>query len=147
MQQLGIFAESASVWDYCVTSRTQVPSNVAVAVTCIASSIATTDRPLSTQHAPAACLVAAALTAVHHGLKAAVWSVQVLTQEKAAIKIQAGVRGLLTRLQVHRTAQEELQYIGMKPKVCHSTCVLLHSIDHDNAASTVICICLHEQPR
>lgn len=50
-------------------------------------------------------------------MKAAVWSVQVLTQEKAAIKIQAGVRGLLTRLQVHRTAQEELQFIGMKPKV------------------------------
>lgn len=50
-------------------------------------------------------------------MQAAVWSVQVLTQEKAAIKIQAGVRGLLTRLQVHRTAQEELQFIGMKPKV------------------------------
>lgn len=43
---------------------------------------------------------------------------QVLTQEKAAIKIQAGVRGLLTRRQVHRTAQEELQFIGMQPKVC-----------------------------
>ncbi|DBA81732.1 hypothetical protein WJX77_003084 [Trebouxia sp. C0004] len=41
----------------------------------------------------------------------------VLTQEKAAIKIQAGVRGLLTRRHVHRTAQEELQFIGMKPKV------------------------------
>lgn len=54
---------------------------------------------------------------LHCSIKAAVWSVQVLTQEKAAIKIQAGVRGLLTRLQVHRTAQEELQFIGMKPKV------------------------------
>ena len=43
---------------------------------------------------------------------------QVLTQEKAAIKIQAGVRGLLTRRQVHRTAQEELQFIGMQTKVC-----------------------------
>ncbi len=42
---------------------------------------------------------------------------QVLTQEKAAIKIQAGVRGLLTRRRVHRTALEELQFIGMKPKV------------------------------
>ncbi|KAA6424958.1 MAG: IQ and AAA domain-containing 1-like [Trebouxia sp. A1-2] len=41
----------------------------------------------------------------------------VLTQEKAAIKIQAGVRGLLTRRHVHTTAQEELQFIGMKPKV------------------------------
>lgn len=76
------------------------------------------------------------------------WSVQVLTQEKAAIKIQAGVRGLLTRLQVHRTAQEELQFIGMKPKVVyHSTCVLLQNIYHDNDASTVISICLYEQPR
>lgn len=54
---------------------------------------------------------------LHCSMKTAVWSVQVLTQEKAAIKIQAGVRGLLTRLQVHRTAQEELQFIGMKPKV------------------------------
>lgn len=42
---------------------------------------------------------------------------QVLTQERAAIKIQAGVRGLLTRRRVHNTAQEELQFIGMKPKV------------------------------
>lgn len=75
------------------------------------------------------------------------WSVQVLTQEKAAIKIQAGVRGLLTRLQVHRTAQEELQFIGMKPKVVYrSTCVLLHNIYHDNGACTVTCICLREQP-
>ena len=48
------------------------------------------------------------------------WGVQVLTQEKAAIKIQAGVRGLLTRLQVQRTAQEELQFIGMKPKVVYN---------------------------
>lgn len=42
---------------------------------------------------------------------------QVLTQEKAAIKIQAGVRGLLTRRHVSRTAQEELQFIRMKPQV------------------------------
>lgn len=42
---------------------------------------------------------------------------QVLTHEKAAIKIQAGVRGLLTRRRVYRAAQEELQFIGMKPKV------------------------------
>lgn len=81
-------------------------------------------------------------------MKAGLWSAQVLTQEKAAIKIQAGVRGLLTRLQVHRTAQEELQFIGMKPKVVsYSTYVLLYNIYHDNDASTVICICLHEQTR
>lgn len=43
--------------------------------------------------------------------------IQVLTQEKAAIKIQAGVRGLLTRRHVQRTAQQELEFIGMKPKV------------------------------
>lgn len=43
-----------------------------------------------------------------------------LTQEKAAIKIQAGVRGLLTRRHVQRTAQQELEFIGMKPKVCLS---------------------------
>ena len=41
-----------------------------------------------------------------------------LTQEKAAIKIQAGVRGLLTRRHVQRTVQQELEFIGMKPKVC-----------------------------
>ena len=91
--------------------------------------IATSSKMLSSQHMTACCLVAAASPAVDHGVKAAVWTVQVLTQEKAAIKIQAGVRGLLTRLQVHRTAQEELQFIGMKPKVVHhSTYVLLHNI-------------------
>ena len=45
---------------------------------------------------------------------------QVLTQEKAAIKIQAGVRGLLTRRRVQRTAQQELEFIGMKPKVANN---------------------------
>ena len=69
--------------------------------------------------------------------------VQVLTQEKAAIKIQAGVRGLLTRLQVHRTAQEELQFIGMKPKVVYYSTYMLH-IDGPCA---VTCICLCERPR
>lgn len=57
---------------------------------------------------------------IYGGRDVAVWGVQVLTQEKAAIKIQAGVRGLLTRLQVQRTAQEELQFIGMKPKVVYN---------------------------
>lgn len=68
------------------------------------------------------------------GGDAALWFMQVLTQEKAAIKIQAGVRGLLTRLQVHRTAQEELQFIGMKPKVGYHarllTCYCLLTMAH-----------------
>ena len=48
--------------------------------------------------------------------------VQALTQEDAAIKIQAGMRGHLSRKRTKQGNDEELSFIGMRPKVGQSSC-------------------------
>ena len=48
--------------------------------------------------------------------------VQALTQEDAAIKIQAGMRGHLSRKRTKQGNDEELSFIGMRPKVGQSGC-------------------------
>ena len=47
--------------------------------------------------------------------------VQALTQEDAAIKIQAGMRGHLSRKRTKQGNDEELSFIGMRPKVGQSS--------------------------
>ena len=40
-----------------------------------------------------------------------------LTQDAAATKIQSAMRGFLWRLRIRREANNELMFIGMKPRV------------------------------
>ena len=47
---------------------------------------------------------------------------QALTQEDAATKIQAGMRGHLSRKRTKQGTDEELSFIGMRPKVGQSSC-------------------------
>ena len=49
-------------------------------------------------------------------------AMQALTQEDAAIKIQAGMRGHLSRKRTKQGNDEELSFIGMRPKVGQSSC-------------------------
>ena len=56
---------------------------------------------------------------------------QALTQEDAAIKIQGGMRGHLSRKRTKHGTDEELSFIGMRPKVGQSSC----------CTSVACCVC------